>query len=99
VLVGRKQSDHSAIRTQVTNLAHSGGWDCRPGQPPVPSTGATGLLKRESDAITKLPADERQTMLEPDNTPAPVGASAWRRWGQAALWTLAALVILAFLLY
>jgi hypothetical protein len=38
-------------------------------------------------------------MLEPDHTETPVGASAWRRWGQAALWLLAVLVILAIAIY
>jgi hypothetical protein len=36
-------------------------------------------------------------MLEPDQTPAPAGASAWRRWGQSALWAFVALVIIALL--
>jgi hypothetical protein len=38
-------------------------------------------------------------MLETDQTETPVGAPAWRRWGQAALWLLAVLVILAIALY
>jgi hypothetical protein len=36
-------------------------------------------------------------MHEPDQTPVPVGASAWRRWGQGALWAFAALVIVALI--
>lgn len=95
--VGRRQSDYSANQTLVTDLAHSGGWDCRLGRPPGSSTGATCLLKREGDANNNPPAAERQMMLEPDQTPAPAGASAWRRWGQSALWAFVALVIIALL--
>jgi hypothetical protein len=37
-------------------------------------------------------------MLEPDQIPEPGVASVWRRAGQAALWIIAVLVILALLI-